>query len=88
MRIINAVTGELVVDAPEAYGAGDAARAAAEALDVHVGLMKPVITECAVVVLSGKLLCKQCSVSVACSCGSAMLHARMHAGVPGSKRRK
>ena len=71
MRIVNAVTGELVVDAPDACGAGDAAEAAADALGVHVGLVKPIITECAVVVLSGKVLCNQCSVSVICSCGAA-----------------
>ena len=69
MKIINAVSGEEIIELDNPLGnARDAKTAASEALGVHPALLRVEVTRCSVVVLSGKILCGRCAEHVACSC--------------------
>jgi len=69
MRIIYAMSGEEIAEVEDPLGnARDAKRAASEALGVHPALLHVKVTQCSVLVLSGKILCRGCAARVACSC--------------------
>ena len=59
MRVINALTGELILECSSA---------AALALEKPLEFVRAIVTECSIVVLSGKVLCDDCGATVACSC--------------------
>jgi hypothetical protein len=64
MRIVSALSGELLAEGP------DAAQAAADALQLPRELLRITITECSVVVLAGKALCRRCRAWAMCTCGA------------------
>ena len=69
MKIVYAFSGEEIAELDDPLSdARDAKAAASEALGVHPGLLHVTLTQCSVVVVSGKLLCRRCAARVACSC--------------------
>lgn len=71
MRIIYAISGEEIAEVEDPLGnARDAKVAASEALGVHPALLRVRVTQCSVLVISGKILCRRyrCAARVTCSC--------------------
>jgi hypothetical protein len=69
MKIVYAFSGDEIAELEDPFYAAHAAKSAAsDALGVHPGLLRVTVTQCSVVVLSGKILCRQCEARVACSC--------------------
>ena len=65
MRVVSALSGELLA---EAEVSDDLARAASDALRIPRELLR--VTECAVVVLPGKALCRHCRIWIWCTCSA------------------
>jgi len=69
MKIVYAIGGEEIAELDDPLGdASDAKAAASEALGVHPALLRVAVTQCSVVVLAGRILCRRCAARVACSC--------------------
>ena len=71
MRIIYAISGEEIAEVEDPLdNARDAKVAASEALGVHPALLRVRVTQCSVLVISGKILCRRyrCAARVTCSC--------------------
>ena len=71
MKIVYALSGGLIAELDDPKSdVYDAKVAASEALNLHPALLRVHVTECSVVVLSGKVICDHCSGRVACTCGT------------------
>ena len=68
MRVLHGLSGEPLLELEPGSDPQEALAAAAEALGVSPDLVRVTVTECAVVVLSGKVLCGVCKTRTACSC--------------------
>lgn len=68
MRVVNGLTGSLLVDVQEGDRASDAAEAAALALGVPRALVRVTHSQFSVVVLAGKVMCYHCDRRAVCSC--------------------
>jgi len=69
MKIVYAISGEEIAELDDPLGNAHAAKtAASDALGVHPALLRVEVTQCSVLVLSGKILCRRCAARVACSC--------------------
>ena len=68
VRIVSALSGDLLLTLPDGEDARDAERGVAEALGIRRELVRATVTECSVVVLSGQILCRHCGEKAFCSC--------------------
>lgn len=70
MRVVSALSGDLLLSLPDGEDERDAQRAVAELLGIRSAFVLATVTECTVVVLSGKLLCCSCGAKAFCSCNA------------------
>jgi len=71
MKVLHALSGELIAEVENGEGRSaevSAAIAASEALGIPKELLRVIVTECTVVVLSGKVVCSTCDKRIGCSC--------------------
>ena len=68
MRVVSAVSGELLLSLPEGNNDRDAEHGVAKLLGISSAFVLATVTECSVVVLSGKVHCNSCGGKAFCSC--------------------